>query len=464
MLKHVIEKELKDCIYSYRSLLLFALSAILFSMSIYLEGRQYQTELQDYRVAQTRLRESLGEATTLYALSSTPFNFVKRPPVLGILVRGVESYTPHVYMLRLYTLPAPQGSGVSENPTVAVFGAMDASFIVQVVLGLAALLFTFSAVCGEKEMGTLKLQLGNALAKDTLLLGKLVGNLVGLLVPVLLAFLFGCLTLMTLDGVSLGEADLVRILLIGLDFVLYLTVLFSLGLCVSTLTNRATTAFAVCLVMWVLLIAVVPKAAVIAANGISPVGSLSEYEAKKSDIDRRGSIEFDELMQRYNSEHPGQTISQAQFDDLLKLVREDQNRQLRVLEEDYLLRKESQARKAILLARLSPAGSASYAAMSLAGTGPELDYRFRTALREYRSAFTVYYDKENSEEIARHGNPAAGTMSVKKVFSDLPPFEFHEEPLAQSVDRALPDMGLLALWSALFFITAYFSFLRYDVR
>jgi ABC-type transport system involved in multi-copper enzyme maturation permease subunit len=464
MLKHVIEKELKDCVYSYRSLLLFALSAVLFSMSIYLEGRQYQTDLQDYRIAQTRLRQSMGEATTLYALSSTPFNFVKRPPVLGILVRGVESYAPHVYMLRLFTLPAPQGSGVSENPTVAVFGAMDAAFIVQVVLGLAALLFTFSAVCGEKEMGTLKLQLANAVAKDTLLLGKLGGNLVGLLVPVLLAFLVGCLTLITLDGVSLGEAELFRMLLIGLDFVLYLTVLFSLGLCVSTLTNRATTAFAVCLVIWVLLIAVVPKAAVIAANGISPVESLSEYETKKSDIDRRGSIEFDELIQRYNSEHPERTIPQAQYDDFLKLVRDEQNRELRKLEEEYLLRKESQARKAILLARLSPAGSASYAAMSLAGTGPERDYRFRTALREYRSMFTVYYDKKNSEEIARHGNPAVGGMLVKKVFSDLPAFEFHEEPLAASVDRALPDLGFLALWSALFFITAYFYFLRYDVR
>jgi ABC-type transport system involved in multi-copper enzyme maturation permease subunit len=464
MLKHVIEKELKDCVYSYRSLLLFVLSAVLFTMSVYLEGREYQTNLQDYRLAQSRLRESMGEEMTLYALSATPLSFVKPPQGLSILVRGAESYTPRVYNLQLYTLPAPKGSSVSENPTTAIFGALDTAFIVQVVLGLAALLFTFSSVCGEKEMGTLKLQLANPLAKDVLLLGKLLGNLAGLMFPVVLAFLIGCLTLVTLDGVSLSGEDLIRILLIGVDFLLYLSVLFCLGLCVSTMTNRATTAFAVSLVAWVLLIAIVPKTAVIAANGISPVESLNEFETKKADIDRRGSNEYNELVKRYIKEHAGDVVTRAQDEEFFRLVRQDQNRELAKVEDDYVQRIARQSQVAMQLARLSPAGSASFAAMSLARTGPDRDYRFRTALREYRSAFTLYYEVKSREEVALYGNQPSSAPEVKRVFSDLPPFEFHQEPLGVSIDKALPDMSLLVLWSAVFFITAYFRFLRYDVR
>jgi ABC-type transport system involved in multi-copper enzyme maturation permease subunit len=102
--------------------------------------------------------------------------------------------------------------------------------------------------------------------------------------------------------------------------------------------------------------------------------------------------------------------------------------------------------------------------MSLAQTGLERDFRFRAALRDYRSLFTDYYDKKADEELARTGNQRVGSVVVKHIFSDLPPFEFHEEPLAASVDRALPDMGFLLIWSAGFFSLAYFRFLRYDVR
>jgi ABC-type transport system involved in multi-copper enzyme maturation permease subunit len=119
---------------------------------------------------------------------------------------------------------------------------------------------------------------------------------------------------------------------------------------------------------------------------------------------------------------------------------------------------------AMLLARLSPAGSASYAAMSLARTGADRDYRFRAALREYRSVFAVYYDKKSSEYVTLHGSQPSSAPEVKRVFSDLPPFEFHEEPVGVSINKALPDMGFLVLWSAVFFLIAYFRFLRYDVR
>lgn len=463
MLRHVIAKELRECIYGYRSLLMFILSTALFTMSVYLGARGYQAELQDYRLAQVSLHQTLGEETTLYALSTFSFNVVKPPPVLGILVRGVESYAPRVYGFRLYTLPTPQGSTVSENPSVAIFGALDTAFIVQVVLGLAALLFTFSAVCGEKEMGTLKLQFANPLPKDVLLLGKLVGNLLGLLTPAAVAFLLASVLLMNFDGVVLGRDEFLRALLIGLVFLLYLTVLFCLGMCVSTFTTRVTTSFVLSLVIWVALVAIVPKTAVIVADRIAPLESLQAFEMKKAEVDRRGSLEYQEQYGKYAREHVGEA-PRSFVDELLRQVREDQNRELRKVEEDYTRRKERQAQVALLLSRLSPAGSASNAAMSLARTGLERDFNFRAALRGYRSLFTEYYDKKASEEMASSGNQRAGASVFKHVFSDLPPFEFHEEPLAVSLDRALPDMGFLLVWSAVFFSLAYVCFLRYDVR
>jgi len=463
MLRHVIAKELRDCIYGYRSLLVFVLSTLLFGVAIYTGARQYQVALQEYRLAQAARRQQLTEPTNLYALGNFGFDLVKPPPVLGILVSGIEPHAPRVYNVALFTLPEPRGSSASESPTSAVSGALDLVFIVEGVLGLAALLFTFSAICGEKESGTLKLQLANSLPKDILLSGKLAGNLLGLLVPVALSFLLACLMLINFGSVSLNLEDALRISLLGLDFLLYLTTLFALGILVSTLTSRSTTAFALCLVAWVFLVAIVPKLAVLAAKLVSPTQSLQEFETKKVEVHRRGSVEAQKEYNRYVQEHGREMPPLDVYYDVMSRIRDRQNRELKLLEDDYLQQKQRQERWALRLSRLSPAGSATYAAMSLARTGLERDVHFQAALRDYRSEFTRYYDQKSREQVALSRNGRPSTI-ITQDLSDLPEFEFHDEPLAPSLDRALPDLGLLVIWSAAFFSFAYLRFLRYDVR
>lgn len=464
MLRHVIEKELKDCVYGYRSLLVFVLSSVLFVVSTYTGAREYQAELQEFRLNQVALRQRFAEETNLYTLSVTNLSFAKPPPVLRILVNGVEPYTPHVYSLSLYLPPEPEASPASQNPTGAVSGTLDVLFIVEVVLGLAALLFTFSAVCGEKEAGTLRLQLANALPKDTLLLGKLAGNLVGLLVPVAVSFLLACLMFTTFSGVALSGEEVLRVLLLGADFFLYLAGLFALGLCISTLTTRATTSFALCLVVWVFLVAIVPKLASIAAIRISPLESLQEFEMKKAQVYRQGTLRLQKEYWKYLHEHNRQPPPRDVYEAMLAQVRNEQNRAYAGLEQDYLQRQERQAQMARLLSRLSPAGSASYAAMALARTGAERDFHFQSALRDYRSEFATYYDRKSRELIALAGKPQGPLDPVEQNFTDLALFEFHEEGLTTSMEHTLPDLGLLAVWALVFFAVAYFRFLRYDVR
>ncbi len=464
MLRYILKKELKDCLYGYRSLLLFALSTILFFVAVVAGTREYQTALQEYRLAEATHRHHLAEETNLYALANFGFSLVKPPQILGVLVSGVEPHAPRVYNFGLYSLPEPQGSAASENPTVAVFGALDLSFIVQVVLGLAALLFTFSAVCGEKEMGTLKLQLANPVPKDVLLLGKLGGNLAGLLAPVVLAFLLACIAFLNLQDVSLGRVEGLRILLLGFTFILYLTVLFALGLCVSTFTTRSTTAFALCLIAWVLLVGIIPKFAVLAATRLAPTESLQEFELKKVQVHRRGSRDAQAEFNEYIKEHGGRMPPLELYEKTSARVRDWQNRELRKLEQHYLQQKERQAKIALMLSRVSPAGSASYAAMSLAGTGLERDFRFRAALREYRSQFTTYYDRKSQELVEIADRQEIPNTMVKQDFTDMPSLEFREQSLDAAFNAALPDIGSLIAWALALFAVAYFRFLRYDVR
>jgi ABC-type transport system involved in multi-copper enzyme maturation permease subunit len=102
--------------------------------------------------------------------------------------------------------------------------------------------------------------------------------------------------------------------------------------------------------------------------------------------------------------------------------------------------------------------------MSLARTGLERDLRFRAALRDYRSLFTIYYDRKSRELVDLTRSAGIPAVMAEQNFTDLPGFDFHEEPLASSLDDALPDLGMLVVWSLVLFAVAYFKFLRYDVR
>ena len=65
MLRDVIEKELKDCVYAHRSVLVFILSTVLFGISIYTGSREYQAGLQEFRLAQAAHRRQIAGPANL---------------------------------------------------------------------------------------------------------------------------------------------------------------------------------------------------------------------------------------------------------------------------------------------------------------------------------------------------------------------------------------------------------------
>ena len=86
-------------------------------------------------------------------------------------------------------------------------GHLNFLFVVSTVFSLLALLFTFDAVDGERETGTIRLTLANAIPRDRFLLGKLVGGYFVFVVPFLVSFLLGLL-LLALQGFPLGDPDI----------------------------------------------------------------------------------------------------------------------------------------------------------------------------------------------------------------------------------------------------------------
>jgi ABC-type transport system involved in multi-copper enzyme maturation permease subunit len=470
MLRDIIKKEIQDTIMSPRFVFTFLLCTILILLAVYTGINNYQAELKEHSAAVALNKKNLESQQGYQQLAGLGTKINRKPQVLSTIVSGIWEAVGRVATVNTAYDPNMTESKYSSNPIFAVFGPLDLSFIVKIVLSLFAILFTYDAIVGEKEKGTLKLALSNRVPRDRLILGKAIGGFISLLIPLVIPMVIGLLLLMVYPNISLLGEDWTRIALIFLMFLLYLSIFFTLGLFVSARTSRSSTSFLLLLFIWVTFVTVIPKASVMIASQIKPIPSVHEITAQKDaylqEIVKESISERNEYFK--NNPAPGKDEPEARkkWEEDIRKWAEDLQQSLTgkidernaAIERDYQAKMQQQQKLAVNLSRISPTSAMMFASMSLARTGVNEHDRFLSSVRTYKPIFTKWINEKMMQ-----GNIFGGEQ-IKPDLSDMPQHEFIPEGLADSFKRVLPDVILMIFLIILFFVGAYVSFLRYDVR
>jgi len=469
MLRDIIKKEIQDTIMSPRFVFTFLLCTILILLSIYTGINNYQAELKEHSAAVALNKKNLESQQNYGTLAGLGTKINKKPQVLSTVVSGIWEAVGRVATVTMAFDPSMVESKYNSNPIFAVFGPLDLSFIVKIVLSLFAILFTYDAIVGEKERGTLKLALSNNVPRDRLILGKAIGGFVSLLIPLVIPLVLGLLILMIYPNISLSGDDWVRIVMICVMFLLYLSVFFTLGLFISSRTTRSSTSFLLLLFIWVTFVTIIPKASVMVAGQIRPIPSVHEITAQKDayiqEIQKEAAAEYREYLKKNpppedpkEREEWGKRIQEwgNEFRGRLTTKIDERNA---AIERDYQIKMRQQQKLAVNLSRISPASALMFSSMSLARTGVNEHERFLNSVKAYKPIFTKWINTK----IGTAPPPGEG-QQPKLDLSDMPQQEFTPEVFSDSVTRMLPDLFLLVFLIILFFVGAYVSFLRYDVR
>jgi ABC-type transport system involved in multi-copper enzyme maturation permease subunit len=469
MLKDIIKKEILETITSAKFVFTFLLCAILILLSVFTGISNYRSDQKEYSAALALNKKNLESQTSYATLAQLGTKINKAPQVLGAIASGVDEAVGRVATVNIAYDPNLVDSKYESNPIFSVFGALDLTFIVKIVLSLFAILFTYDAIVGEKERGTLKLTLSNRVPRDRLILGKFIGGFVSLLIPLIIPLVLGMLILLVSPNISMSGEDWIRLLLMFLMFFLYLSVFFSLGLFVSARTNRSSTSFLILLFLWVIFVTVIPKLSVTVAAQLNRIPSVHEITAKKDAFLQQvqGGAQK-QVLDWVNQNRPKKGEDPKAFLDKLKKYMEDFQQESTkkidennaALERDYQLRKRSQEGLAVNLSRISPASALMFSTMSLARTGIDEHERFLASIRAYKPIFTQW---ANARMIRNLDFTGTG-QNVKVVLDDMPLHKFEAEALSKSFVRTLPDFGLMIVLILVFFVGAYISFLKADVR
>jgi len=466
MLFDIIRKEILDTISSPKFVFTFLLCTILIILSIYTGIDNYRSELREYKAAITLNRNNLENQPTYQALAGLGTKITKPPVVLSAISTGIQNAVGRQATVNIAYDPSLVDSKYDSNPVLAVFGELDLALIVKVVLSLLAILFTFDAIAGEKERGTLKLSLSNRVPRDRLILGKAVGGLLSLIVPLVIPFLIGLIMLMVYPDISFTGEDWVRIGLIFLLFLLYLSVFFTLGLMVSSFMSRSSGSLFVLLFAWVVFVFIVPKTAVIIAGQINPIPSMHEVTAQKDAFLQEISASTQQEVRDWMQNNPRDDTPdfQEKFRSYIEEVQQDATARIDArnaeLETQYQAKRRTQQMIALNMSRISPASALTIAAENMGRTGVREHERFLNSIKRYKPVFTKWANEKMMQNLDLSGRGE----QPKPDISDMPGHEFAPESLRDSLAAALPDYLILALMTLIFFSAAFVSFLRYDVR
>ena len=471
MLVTLIQKEMMHHILSVRFVALLLMCLLLIPLTLSINYRNYQQNLVDYQEA-VKLA-NIEETTINPQMELKPELEVSKlflkPSPLSVFANGLGDALPSYLGMTRNGIVQGAPSLVSDSLSY-LLGHLDFLFLVGTVFSLLALLFTFDAVAGEREAGTLRITLANSLPRDTFLWSKLIGGYLVFVVPFLVSFLFGLLMLVW-QGFPLGEPEIFpRVLSLTLVSLLYIGVFFAIGTVISTYLDNSKTALIIAFTVWVFAVLIMPRVGFIAAKFIAPTQTSQSVYLEKTVLRENFNVELEarkkEIHQEFWKDRP-QSSFEEQIAGGLEI-----DKQVQPLEEEFRQKfkesadeidrryKRDKARQEGVgetLSRITPTSSLIYIATNLTQTG-------KIKRNNYFQAGDRYYDALDTDLFSKVLDYISmRTMRPEDTVKITQPPSLETVTLGDTFGQSVVDVLLLCFFAVILTTVAFLKFFRSDI-
>jgi ABC-type transport system involved in multi-copper enzyme maturation permease subunit len=483
MFKTIVIKELQENIRDSRFVVAALLCLIIIPLGFFINAKDYQAKRQNDQDTMSIYDDSHKMVIDVMRLGGAAF----RPSSpLSLLSGGIESLLPtSVETVGYITNWGAQTQFINtrslDSPLSFLYGRIDLSFIVAVIMSLLAMLFTYNSIAGEKEKRTLSQILANAVPRNTVIIAKMTAGSLLVGVVFLLGIFFGLFVLLIMGHAIFSDAGLLGRFLAGVvTSLVYILVFLNFGLLVSSLNRSALSAIVGLMVCWVGLFLILPKASVIVAKIVRPVKSQQVIDIEKSQVRMQMQREEDQEIRQLQKTMPGvKDMAERDFfknlragDKDAKAYEKKQNEvqeQYRIKCDEALGRIDAlyenqrrvQAEIARNISRFSPVSCFVHIMAELSNTG-FAEYR---AWQETRSRFKQAIDRDISSKSSMigFGHLYVGGGGIDRK-APAPKVEYKPVLFGEVAAATWPDVVILIIFGFVFFAGSYVTFLKYDVR
>ncbi len=515
MIRHIIQREFFDHLNSLRFSLTVIIMAALMVTNAVVHLQTHSDKVRRYSENVAGDRDTLQSRMELYELlRKGPGRLYKQPSALTFIADGGEAFLPNRSTDNEGSWSRTAGVGTqvksiwwthypTANPNARDLRPkatkIDYVFIIAYLLSFIPLLFTFDALSGERESGTLRLCLANAISRPALLAGKFLGTLIAVLIPFYFAVLLNLAVISTDSWTQLGAADWGRLGMIMLIASGYASIFIAIGLMVSAGTRDTRVSLVVLLIIWVALVIFMPSTfGTLSTKWMSPVQTAHQWKTAQARALEQINDDFHkQIMDKRQSQAGGllshlMDLAKTSPKEAEKLAKEKEAELMaamagskKVDEEELRIKAEyvnkdvdirerlnrerlraqlAQVQRARAVTRFSPAAIAQYALESMTGTGLKRHLQFLDSvhlhIRQFRD-FITETDRADPESPHILGIPEG--MSKKPISPKaLPNFE-DKIAFRDTFNAAILDILLLVGLLGASLLGAFFVFTRSDV-
>ncbi|MDE0397096.1 MAG: ABC transporter permease subunit [Candidatus Poribacteria bacterium] len=503
----LIRRELLDNLMTFRFAAAVVIMLLLVVANTVVLIKDYEGRLADYNSAVKTHRQELRLENKTYSdgmLSFWGTIIVDRPPnPLSIFNTGLDKRLGNEIRVSHIFTPTIWDANKHEanNPYFNILTSIDIVLIFQGILSLLALTFAYDAIAGEYEHGTLRLVLSHPVRRGYILFAKYIGAIVCLFVPLLMSLLLMLILLTTSATVSLSSDDFLRIGGIVLTSLVYLSLFYLIGMLISAITRRTSTALILSMFVWGFLVLVYPNlilTAVDTAPQADPEPAAyhqikriwEELERKRDQFFRNDPVPGESW--GFNLEGTGASFSQSrdkpsrllyytyvgsEFEKIDEksepYVPHAQNfygfigpLTVNTVERTWRIRKPAletiyvePANRGRMLLKFSPAGLYDAATEAWAGTDLNGIQDFFTAAQRHRQAVVNHFYDEKIFASRQWFSSDQGAVD----WDTLPQFSFQRSDIGTNAKRALPDLFLLFTMNIFLFIAIFLVFIKSEV-
>ncbi len=471
MLMTLIQKEIMHHVLSVRFVALLVMCLLLVPLTLSINHRNYRQNLLDYQesVKLTNIEEKIINPSMPLEPELEVSKLFLKPTPLSVFANGLGDALPSY--LGMTRNGITQGPPATVSDSIAhLLGHLDFLFVVGTVFSLLALLFTFDAVAGEREAGTLRINLANALPRDLFLWSKLIGGYIVFVVPFLVAFLFGLLIIVW-QGFPLGEPEVFpRVMSLMLAALLYIGVFFAIGTVISTYLDNAKTALIVAFTVWVFAVLIVPRIGFVTAKLIVPTKTSQSVYLEKTALRENFNAELEErkkeIHQEFWKDRPNASFDDqfAAGEEIDKLVqplegaykqkfadRTDQ------IDRNYQREKARQEEVGETLSRITPTSSLIYLTTNLTQTGKIKKHNYFEAADRYYGALHA----DLFSKIVDHASVRSYHPDDLDTIAQPPPIAVPS--LDETLRHSLVDVLFLCFFAVALTTLAFLKFFRSDI-
>ena len=461
---HIAKRELYNNLNSLRFALTTVLLLALMVTNAVRHIREHPKRVQKYHNAVT---ESVNRLTShadssLYTLAQKgPGDLYKKPSVLHFCAEGGETLLPDringggLGSVQFWSLRYPDANinMMNVGPDVS---QVDWAFIIGYILSLIALIFTFDAISGEREHGTLRLTLANSIPRHTVLVGKFLGALISTTIPFMLAVLVNLLMLSTASTIHLNTQAWGRLGIILFIALLYTCLFLALGLLVSARVQRSAVSLVILLLTWVTVVVFMPSTLAALARDFSSSMSRDEYWDRYGQSDRKFRHE-NHVWARAKGLDDRTLRKRGEFFTIMAANSEHLN-------EGFLTFKITQVQRARAITSISPAALLQHLLEAFAGTGLDRHQQFIENVQRYAREYREFIvDMERGDPESRHIMGVREGMSQKSVNPEAVPRFEDTRNIGKDFNTAATKLLLLSLFVVVLLAGAYLAFVRVEI-